>query len=93
MAASDFFWADVGSWDEYAKLAGDGSVVFSAGGGNSYVLSDIPVALCGVDDLVVVIKSGADGRPPAALIAKKNTTQNVREIVDKLKAAGRTDLL
>ena len=112
MAASDFFWADVGSWDEYAKLAGSGpaspaapapvvepaettghAAVFSAGGGGSYVLSDIPVALCGVDDLVVVIQSGKNGRPPTALIAKKGTTQKVREIVDKIKTAGRTDLL
>jgi mannose-1-phosphate guanylyltransferase/mannose-1-phosphate guanylyltransferase/mannose-6-phosphate isomerase len=58
-----------------------------------FVDADMPVALCGVEDLIVVIRSGADGGPPVALIAKKGETQGVKDIVDQLKAAGREDLL
>jgi mannose-1-phosphate guanylyltransferase/mannose-1-phosphate guanylyltransferase/mannose-6-phosphate isomerase len=109
MAAARFDWFDVGSWDEYARLAGRTSSeryyagpkpVQPAAGANAleeaggcFVDSDIPVALCGVEDLIVVIRSGKDGSPPTALIAKKGETQGVRDIVEQIKAAGRTELL
>jgi len=57
------------------------------------VNSDIPVALCGVEDLIVVVRSGKDGGAPAVLISKKGETQRVREIVEEIKASGRTELL
>jgi mannose-1-phosphate guanylyltransferase/mannose-1-phosphate guanylyltransferase/mannose-6-phosphate isomerase len=46
-----------------------------------------------VEDLIVVIRSGADGGPPVALIAKKGETQGVKDLVEQIKAAGREDLL
>jgi mannose-1-phosphate guanylyltransferase/mannose-1-phosphate guanylyltransferase/mannose-6-phosphate isomerase len=55
--------------------------------------SDIPVALCGADNLIVVVRSGKDGSPPAVLIAEKGKTQKVRELVEQIKAAKRTELL
>jgi mannose-1-phosphate guanylyltransferase/mannose-1-phosphate guanylyltransferase/mannose-6-phosphate isomerase len=55
--------------------------------------TDIPVALCGVRDLIVVVRSGKDGNPPSVLIAKKGESQGVRDIVEQIKAAGRTELL
>ena len=58
-----------------------------------FVDSDIPVALCGTEDLIIVIRSGKDGGPPVALISKKGETERVKEIVEKIKASGRTDLL
>jgi mannose-1-phosphate guanylyltransferase/mannose-6-phosphate isomerase len=94
MVAAGFDWIDVGSWDEYVKLAGDtGAEVYSSGSSGCFVDGDMPVALCGVKDLIITVRSGKDGSPPAVLVAKKGETQRLREIVEKIKAAGRTDLL
>jgi mannose-1-phosphate guanylyltransferase len=98
MVAADFQWLDVGSWDEYAKLAAAGEAaggaeVYEAGSAGCFVDADIPVALCGVKDLIVVVRSGKDGGPPSVLISRKGETQGVREIVEKIRAAGRTELL
>ena len=99
MVTARFQWFDVGSWDEYARLVpehgngGPRSEVFSQNASGCFVDSDMPVALCGVDDLIVVIRTGKDGGPATALIAKKGATQGVRNIVEQIKAAGRTDLL
>ncbi|MDR1863881.1 MAG: mannose-1-phosphate guanylyltransferase [Treponema sp.] len=94
MVKAAFRWADVGSWDEYARLAGGaGAEVYQIDSESTFVDSDIPVALCGADNLIVAVRSGRDGSPPAVLIAAKGQTQKVREIVEQIKAAGRTDLL
>ncbi|MDR2797768.1 MAG: mannose-1-phosphate guanylyltransferase [Treponema sp.] len=94
MVAADFTWLDVGSWDEYERLVGDaGSEVYQSGGKPCFVDADIPVALCGVEDLIVVVRSGKDGTAPSVLIAKRGETQRVKEIVEKIRAAGRTELL
>jgi mannose-1-phosphate guanylyltransferase len=99
MAAARFDWFDVGSWDEYARLTGSGSgEVYTArvppgGEGSCFVDADIPVALCGVEDLIVVVRSGREGGVPSVLIARKGETQGVRDIVEQIKAAGRADLL
>jgi len=94
MVAASFEWFDVGSWDEYARLAGGRpSEVYSSGSSSCFVDSDIPTALCGVEDLIITVRSGKDGSPPAVLIAKKGESQRVRDIVEQIKAAGRTDLL
>jgi mannose-1-phosphate guanylyltransferase/mannose-6-phosphate isomerase len=93
MVRAGFDWTDVGSWDEYGRVRGDGGAeVFRAGAENCFVDADLPVALCGVEDLVVVVRSGAEGIR-AALVAKKGETQRVREIVEQIKRAGRTELL
>jgi len=102
MIRASFEWIDVGCWDEYARvLCGDsvddginGTEVYAAGNcGGCFVDSDIPVALVGVEDLIVVIRSGKDGSPRAALITKKGETQRVRDIVEQIKQAGRTDIV
>ncbi|MDR1637477.1 MAG: mannose-1-phosphate guanylyltransferase [Treponema sp.] len=89
-----FNWTDIGNWDEYAKLLKDtGSEVYSAGAKDCFVDSDIPVALAGVEGLIVSLRSGRDGSPPSLLITKKGESQRLRDIVDQIKAAGRTELL
>jgi mannose-1-phosphate guanylyltransferase/mannose-1-phosphate guanylyltransferase/mannose-6-phosphate isomerase len=98
MAAARFGWFDVGSWDEYARLLGASrGEVYAArvprDGDSCFVDSDIPVALCGVEGLIVAVRSGKDGGPPAILIAKKGETQGVRDIVEQIRAAGRSDIL
>ncbi|GHU03691.1 hypothetical protein FACS1894147_07990 [Spirochaetia bacterium] len=94
MVEAAFNWTDVGNWDEYARLADKKDAgVFRLESDSTFVDSDIPVALAGVEDLIVVIRSGKDGGPPAALIVKKGETQRVKDIVEQIKKAGRTDLL
>ena len=96
MVKAGFSWTDVGSWDEYAKLAGNsGAEVYGTeeSKASCFVDSDLPVALCGVEDLVIVARSGRDGGPPAVMISRKGATQQVREIVEEIRARGRTELL
>jgi mannose-1-phosphate guanylyltransferase/mannose-1-phosphate guanylyltransferase/mannose-6-phosphate isomerase len=97
MVKARFEWFDVGSWDEYARLSADRgsgeSEVYAQDAAGCFVDSDLPVALCGVEDLIVVIRSGKDGGPATALIAKKGATQGVKKIVEQIRAAGRTELL
>jgi mannose-1-phosphate guanylyltransferase/mannose-6-phosphate isomerase len=94
MAVANFSWLDVGSWDEYAKLRGPSPAeVYCSGGEGCFVDADLPVALCGVRDLIVVVRSGKDGGPPAVLIAQKGESQRVKEITEQIRAAGRVELL
>ncbi len=95
---ASYQWLDIGSWDEYAKLSDSngrtsGQGVYTSGSDNCFVDSDLPVALCGVQDLIVVARSGKDGGPPSVLICKKGETQRVKEIVDAIKAEGKRELL
>jgi len=80
---ASFLWDDVGTWDSLAKyfedLPADTASVESK---NCFVHSDIPVALCGVDDIVVVIKNGM------ALVAKKGETNLVKDALGIMKAKG-----
>ncbi|MDR3145472.1 MAG: mannose-1-phosphate guanylyltransferase [Treponema sp.] len=94
MVAAGFEWYDVGSWDEYARLSGNAAgAVYRSGAENCFTVSDIPVALCGVRDLIVVVRSGKDGSAPAVLIAKRGETQRVKDIVEQIRDSGRTELL
>ncbi len=102
VVVGSFDWLDIGSWDEYANLVGreaersgtvDRQPVFAAASTGCFVDSDLPVALCGVEDLIVVVRSGADGGPPAVLVCKRGESQGMRSIVDKIKGSGRIDLL
>ena len=61
--------------------------LYTAEAENNYVLSDMPVALCGVSDLIVVVKNGT------VLICNKGESQLVRDIVYKIEVDGREDLL
>ncbi|MDR1390733.1 MAG: NTP transferase domain-containing protein [Treponema sp.] len=99
MVGARFNWTDAGSWDEYALLAEASAKkqgakgaekLFQVNAKNCYVDSDLSVALIDVDDLVVVVRSGKNG---AVLVAKRGETQKVRDIVEQIKASGRSDLL
>jgi len=94
MVRANFNWIDVGSWDEYIKLHEKTSPdVFSFGSNDCYIDSDIPVALAGVTDLIVIIRGGKNGRPASALITKKGHSQKVRGVVEIIKKAGKKDML
>lgn len=85
---ADFLWNDVGSWDQlsekFDKVSG---IIIEEQARNNFVFSEIPVALSGVKDLIVVIKNGM------ALICKKGSSQNVKNIIEKIKENNHVDLL
>ena len=86
-------WSDVGAWDALWKVLpkdGDGNVVqgdvFLQGCRNSLVMSGSRLVACiGVDDLIVV------ETPDALLISHKDKTQEVKQVVDRLKSGGRSE--
>lgn len=91
----DFGWNDVGSWDMFNALhevdrngnikVGD---VLTINSKNSTIYSSGKlVATIGVDNLVVV--ETAD----AVMVCTKDKAQDVKKIVDELKAMGREELL
>jgi mannose-1-phosphate guanylyltransferase len=95
IAAGDFGWNDVGSWNAVYELLGrDGagnvvprdSVVLDAH--NNFVdARGKAVALLGVEDLIVV------DTPDALLVARRDRAQEVGDIVKALEKAERHDLL
>lgn len=86
-------WSDVGAWDalwEVLPKNDEGNVVqgdvVMVGCRNTLAMSDGRLLAClGVDDLIVV------QTPDAVLVAHKNRTQEVKEIVDHLKREGRSE--
>jgi len=88
-----FSWSDVGSWDVVAELFGadletrGANSVIAADSKHNFVLSDLPVALVGVQDLIVVVRNGI------VLICRKGQSQQVKDVVQSLEGENRTDLL
>ena len=87
----DFGWRDIGSWDAVSQLAepdeqnnrarGDAIFVDSH---NTYVQSDDRlIATVGVDDLLVI------DTPDALLVANPAKSQEVKQVVAKLKSQNR----
>jgi len=95
MVSAAFDWIDIGSWDDYARLLSENSCtdVYNSESEGCFVDSDIPVALAGVENLIVVIRSGKDGSAPSALITQKGKTQLVRDIVNDISQSDRKDIL
>lgn len=91
----DMGWSDVGSWDEMARLVEEpGGVhqqshaqVFNHNSDNNYVFSvgNKVVGLVDTTDLLVV------DTPDALLIARKGSSQKVKDLVDAMKEAGQTE--
>jgi len=93
MVPASMGWSDVGAWDALWDLGtrdADGNVVrgdvIAEDTHNSYLRTEGRLlATIGVDDLIVV-----DTRD-ATLVARKDKAQHVKRIVDRLKAAGRSE--
>jgi mannose-1-phosphate guanylyltransferase len=95
IAAADFGWNDVGSWNAVYELLpgdGDGNVV----AGESVCLDahrnfvdarGKTVALVGVDDLIVI------DTPDALLVTRRDRAQQVADVVKALERQKREDLL
>jgi len=86
---ADFDWNDIGSWDQFETILSNQETkeTYQTGCRNTTVFSDIPVALCDVDDIIVVIKNGK------ALVCRKGSSQKVKEIRTQIESSGRKDLL
>ena len=86
-------WSDVGAWDALWKVLpkdSDGNVVqgdvFLQDCRNSLVMSGSRLVACiGVDDLIVV------ETPDALLISHKDKTQEVKQVVERLKSEDRSE--
>jgi mannose-1-phosphate guanylyltransferase len=95
LAAGDFGWNDVGSWnavyellprDECGNVVGHDHICLDAA--NNFVdARGKMVALLGVKDLIVV------DTPDALLVASRDRAQSVGEILKTLEARNRQDLL
>jgi mannose-1-phosphate guanylyltransferase len=90
-----FGWDDIGDFDSLATLLGDeGTTVLGDAGlveaieatGLVVPAGGRTVAVVGVDDVVVV------DTPDAVLVTTRARAQQVKQVVDALKAKGRTDL-
>ena len=97
---TDFTWDDLGSFDALSAVGdGDpyGNVCLSHDGAqaivhqseNCTIYGEGPrtVALFGVEDLVVVHTNDA------VLVCPKNRAEDIKELIQALEYAGRTDLL
>jgi len=89
----DMGWSDVGSWSalhDEAAHDGDGNTmigdVLAIDTSNTYARTEKQLtALIGVKDLVVVVTTDA------VLVADKAHDQQVKQVVERLKAAGRSE--
>ncbi len=94
-----FLWRDIGSWDEYIRYREEAApnpssaAVFPIDSTSCYIDSDLPVALCGVEDLIVVVRRDSEKGAGGVLICRKGRSQDVKRAVEAIKKAGRTDLL
>ena len=78
MIAASFDWNDVGSWDVIADLdTPNPEPVYSHQSSGNFVYSDRPVALCGVEDLIVVV---ANDR---VMICRKGMSQLVKNAAEE----------
>ena len=93
VAPCDIGWSDIGSWAqlwEVGKIDENGNVangdVMLEDATNCYVRSeDKLIAAVGVEDLVIV------STPDAMLVTRRDRAQDVKKIVDRLKAEGREE--
>jgi hypothetical protein len=85
-------WSDVGAWDALWQIADKdgngnvarGDVLFEDSRNTLVYAQDRMVACVGLDDAVIV------ETPDAVLVARKDKTQNVKQIVAALKAGKRS---
>lgn len=88
---ADIGWHDVGNWARLADIvagargAGD-QIAVGASGVYAWAPGKL-VALIGVQDLVIV------DTPDALLVASRDSTEEVKAVVDRLRQDGREDLL
>ncbi len=86
---SDIEWSDLGSWDDYAKMADLGiisqgtnkakTVGFEAKNNFIFSVKEKTIAVVGIDDAFVI------ETPDALLIGKKGHSQDTKKVVEQLE--------
>lgn len=75
-----FDWDDVGSWDSLSRYYEQTeSLTARVDSPGNWINSDIPVALCGIEDCIVVIRDGK------AFISRKGQTNLLKEALAELR--------
>ncbi|MDR2095433.1 MAG: mannose-1-phosphate guanylyltransferase [Treponema sp.] len=75
---ADFSWQDVGSWDAFCECIPEAAEhVEKIESSGCYVYSDIPVAVCGVDEVMVIIRNGR------ALVMKKGKSNLIGKVLNR----------
>ena len=92
MVELPFEWVDFGTWESLGKYLSDHNMMQSDGetielDSTNNVVRAKRLALIGVNDMIIVDKDDA------LLICKKEMSGRVGEIVDKLKAEEKMDLV
>lgn len=95
VVTGEFGWNDVGSWDMMSVLHRPdeqenillGDVLAAESHGNIVYAESRTVTLAGVENMILV------ETPDAVMLCPRDRAQDVKKIVDMLKAAGRTELL
>jgi mannose-1-phosphate guanylyltransferase len=95
MVKGNFVWDDLGSWDQVYKLSSQDKNGNSVAGNavlldtrNSYVASDRGVvAVLGLEDIVVVREGDA------VLVSKRNRSEDVRHVAERLRQERLNDYL
>jgi mannose-1-phosphate guanylyltransferase/mannose-6-phosphate isomerase len=78
MVKAAFGWDDAGTWDSVSKYEEAASGLFGeVNSTNNFICSDLPVALCGVENLCVIIKNGR------ALVMKKGYGNEIKKILEQ----------
>lgn len=93
MVPADIGWSDVGAWSSLWQIGdkdADGNVVIGDvmidSARNCYLRSETMLtAVVGLDDVIVVVTEDA------ILVAAKDQVQNVKGVVERLRAAGRSE--
>ena len=87
IAPVDVGWSDIGAWPSVEK-AGDEANVIRVDAEGALIATDGPlVGVIGLDDVIVVATGDS------VLVMPKSRAQDVKKVVDELKARGRGDLL
>jgi len=63
------------------------NAVFSVQSSGNFVYSDLPVALCGVEDLIVAVQNGV------VLVCRKGFSQQVKTLLTEVRAQGNDRLI
>jgi mannose-1-phosphate guanylyltransferase len=90
-----FRWSDLGSWDAWGELApeladgnrGQADLLAIGSSGNILRVTDRLVALVGIQDLIIV------DTPDALLVCRQADAQRIKDIIARLEAEDRGELL
>lgn len=91
----DFGWNDLGSWDEVARISPKDELgntlkgkTLTVNSKNTYIQAgEKLIATVGVHDLIII------DTPDALLICRKDSSQEVKEVVDQIKRKQMNDYL